>query len=64
MRRVQAEFRHLSADIEARRFGFIQELTLPQEDNLLVWQLKLSNFDTDLPGGRALNGDLARLHRE
>jgi hypothetical protein len=61
MRRVQAEFKHLSADIEAKKFGFIQQLSLAG-DNLLTWQLKLHHFDDDLPGGKQLNQDLRRLH--
>lgn len=61
MRRVQAEFKHLSADIAAKKFDFIKELSLA-EDNMLVWQLKLHNFDNDLPGGKQLNQDLRRLH--
>lgn len=63
MRRVQAEFKHLSADIKAKKFGFIKELTLPTDD-MLVWQLKLHHFDDDLPGGRQLNEDLARLKQQ
>jgi hypothetical protein len=61
MRRVQAEFKHLSADIESKKFDFIQQLSLAG-DNLLTWQLKLHNFDDDLPGGKQLNQDLRRLH--
>ncbi|KAF6249727.1 ubiquitin-conjugating enzyme/RWD-like protein [Scenedesmus sp. NREL 46B-D3] len=61
MRRVQAEFKHLSADIEAKKFQFIQQLSLAG-DNLLTWQLKLRSFDDDLPGGKQLNQDLQRLH--
>eukprot|EP00882_Tetradesmus_deserticola_P020886 GHRQ01022574.1.p3 GENE.GHRQ01022574.1~~GHRQ01022574.1.p3 ORF type:complete len:104 (+),score=46.89 GHRQ01022574.1:420-731(+) len=61
MRRVQAEFKHFSADIESRKFDFIQELSLAG-DNLLTWQLNLHNFDNDLPGGKQLNQDLQCLH--
>ncbi|WIA19343.1 hypothetical protein OEZ85_003974 [Tetradesmus obliquus] len=60
MRRVQAEFKHLSADIQAKKFDFIQQLSFAG-DSLLTWQLKLHNFDDDLPGGRQLNQDLRRL---
>jgi hypothetical protein len=63
MRRVQAEFKHLSADIDAGKFGFIKGLSLPADD-LLVWQLKLHIFDADLPGGRALNQDLRKLQQQ
>ena len=33
-------------------------------DDLLRWRFGLRNFDADLPGGRQLNEDLARLARE
>lgn len=58
---MQAEFKHLSADIEAKKFGFVKELSLV-DDNMLIWQLKLHNFDNDLPGGKQLNQDLRRLN--
>lgn len=63
VRRIQAEYKHLDADIRAKKFGFIKELTLPGDD-LMVWELKLHNFDNDLPGGKTLNEDLAKLRQQ
>jgi hypothetical protein len=60
---VQAEYKHLDADIRANKFGFVKELSLPGDD-LHVWELKLCAFDDDLPGGKALNQDLARLKQQ
>lgn len=62
-RRVQAEFKHLDADIRANKFGFVKELSLPGDD-LHVWELKLWAFDDNLQGGKALNQDLARLKQQ
>lgn len=63
MRRVQAEYKHMAADIKAKKWGFIKELSLPSDD-LLVWHLKLSDFDDDLAGGKQLNEDLRRLKQQ
>jgi hypothetical protein len=63
MRRVQAEFKHLSADIAANKWGFLKELSAVN-DNLLVWRLKLSDFVYDLAGGQQLNEDLRRLAQQ
>jgi hypothetical protein len=63
MRTVQAEFKHLSADIAAKKWGFLKDLSL-HDDNLLLWRLKLSDFDDDLAGGQQLNKDLRRLKQQ
>lgn len=62
-RRVQAEYKHLNADIRQNKFGFIKELSLPSDD-MNVWHLKLWKFDDDLPGGKQLNEDLQRLKQQ
>ena len=61
-RRLMAEFRSLSKTISNQPDGQLQDLELVN-DSLRNWQLKVKNFDQDVPGGRQLNQDLAELQR-
>jgi len=60
VKRIQAEFRHLTKEVAAGKLTFIRDLSLV-DDNLSCWRFKLHNFDEDIPGGKDLNADLLRL---
>eukprot|EP00775_Hariotina_reticulata_P008971 gene8971-9146_t len=60
VKRIQAEFRHLTREVAAGKLNFIRDLTLV-DDTLSSWRFKLHNFDEDIPGGKDLNADLLRL---
>ena len=62
VQRVQAEFRQLASTMGSQH-TFIKDLSVV-DDNICVWQLKLSGFDDDVPGGRQLNEDLRRLQQQ
>jgi ubiquitin-conjugating enzyme E2 Q len=62
-KRVLMEFQSLARAV-ADGVAPCRDLVLPDERNVCVWRFKLSHFDDDLPGGRALNSDLARLAAE
>jgi ubiquitin-conjugating enzyme E2 Q len=62
-KRIMMEF-HALAKACADGSAPCHELSLPDERNVARWQFKLAGFDDDLPGGRALNADLARLQAE
>ena len=68
MRRIQMEFQHLARALAAPSpkgtLPLCADLELPDESDLRTWRFKLRDFDPDLPGGAALNADLARLKRE
>jgi hypothetical protein len=67
MRRVQAEFKHLSKLVRggpgcAGGPGCLRDLAIV-DDDLLTWRLKMRDFDEDLGGGgRQLNQDLEQRH--
>jgi hypothetical protein len=59
-KRIQAELKHLTKQLEAGRLGCVKELCMINDD-LNTWQLKLQGFDDDIPGGCELNKDLKKL---
>jgi ubiquitin-conjugating enzyme E2 Q len=62
-KRVLMEFQHLARAVASGTAPCF-DLELPDERDVRVWRFKLADFDGDTAGGRALNGDLARLQRE
>ena len=59
-KRIMMEFQAL-ARAAAEGAAPCHDVSMPNERNVSVWRFKLAGFDDDLPGGRALNEDLARL---
>ena len=62
-KRVMMEYQALARAI-ADGSAPCAELTMPDERNVCCWRFALRDFDSDMPGGAALNADLARLARE
>lgn len=63
VKRVQKEYTALARACEAGEAP-CSHLSLPDEGNVLKWAFRLHSFDDSLPGGAALNADLARLGRQ
>jgi len=62
-KRVLSEYKHLDQTVQTRTAP-CYALEMPDQSDAHVWQFKLKDFDSDHPGGRALNADLARLQQE
>jgi len=63
LRRVMAEFRAISEALQEKpgSLGALRSLSLPDDDDLNVWRMEFSGFDTDVPAGMQLNSDLEML---
>ena len=61
-RRVVKEYNHLASEIH-RGVSGVYGLSLPDDNDVSRWHVKMKDFDADSPGGQQLNCDLAELHR-
>eukprot|EP01043_Picozoa_sp_COSAG02_P007684 COSAG02_NODE_234_length_27784_cov_12.556872_15_plen_264_part_00 len=63
LRRVMAEFRAISEGLQKNpgSIGALRSLSLPDDEDLNVWRMELSGFDTDVAAGVQLNSDLEML---
>eukprot|EP01046_Picozoa_sp_COSAG06_P051364 COSAG06_NODE_8361_length_2194_cov_2283.744986_1_plen_373_part_00 len=64
-RRIMAEFKSVCDALEKEpgSLGALRSIEMV-DDDCAVWRLQVAGFDDDLPGARALNGDLAELQRQ
>lgn len=62
IRRITAEFKHLSALIEQGKLPQLSNLIL-HNDDMLRWRVHVSGFDEDMAAGAAVNRDLQELKR-
>lgn len=62
VKRVMGEFRAMH-ELVSRKEVPITSVQLVGDD-AMIWQITISQFDSALPGGRALNADLAELQRK
>lgn len=60
MRRITAEFKHVSNLIREGRLPQLSNLHLPTDD-MFQWRVHVSGFDESSPAGAAVNRDLQKL---
>jgi hypothetical protein len=61
-KRIQAELKQLYKELPSN-YPFIRNVTTAN-DKLHLWHLELCKFDDSSEGGKQLNEDLRRLHRQ